>query len=217
MSNRILDVLVEDHSLDPMSAEVWITVRPQSLTPATELRGRLMGPNCPYAATVEIAYPLSPLKRPEQQSAGALRCRVVIPEPSMWDMQSPFLYSGPVELWQDGQLTERVVVRHGLRQLRLGPQGLRLNGKPLTLSGRLVDGLTEADALELRRAGCNLLVMCNGGDEVWDVADRFGFLIVADHPRPEHVSWVRGVSVEGERVLYGDVEIGKVRSAPGSP
>src|SRR3982751_515934 len=103
MANRIVKVLLEDHSLDPMSAEVWITVYPETLTPKTELRGRLMGPNCPYASTVEIAYPLKPLMRSEQHPDGALRCRVAIPEPSLWDVQSPFLYSGPVELWQDGK------------------------------------------------------------------------------------------------------------------
>src|SRR5437868_13397226 len=98
MTNCIVKLLLEDHSLDPMAAEVWLTVYPERLTPKTELRGRLMGPSCPYASTVEIAYPLSPLKLSEQQVAGALRCRVAIPEPSLWDLQSPFLYSGPVEL-----------------------------------------------------------------------------------------------------------------------
>src|SRR4051794_4336841 len=117
MSNRILGVSLEDRSLDPISAEVWLTVRPEQLTPTTEVRGRLMGPSCPYATTVEIAYPLSPLRQPEQQEPGTIRCRAAIPEASLWDVQSPFLYAGPVELWQDGERADRVTVRHGLRRI----------------------------------------------------------------------------------------------------
>jgi Glycosyl hydrolases family 2 len=222
MTNRIVKVLLEDRSLDPVSAEVWITVHPETLTPATELRGRLMGPSCPYASTVEIAYPLSPLKRSEQQLPGALRCRVVIPEPSLWDVQSPFLYSGPIELWQDGQRIDSVSVRHGLRKMRVGPQGLLLNGKPLTLRGRVVGGPTETEALALRGEGCNLLVPRDEAEETWDVADRFGFLVLGDRPRPEHASCLRALLADpargleivtegvGFRLLYGEVELGRI-------
>jgi hypothetical protein len=222
MANRIVKVLLEDRSLDPVSAEVWITVYPETLPPKTELRGRLMGPSCPYATTVEIAYPLIALKRPEQQLAGALRCRVAIPEPSLWDLQSPFLYSGPVELWQDGKRADRVVARHGLRQLKVSPQGLRLNGKPVTLNGRAVGTLTEADALALRGEGCNLLVPRDEAEETWDMGDRFGFLVLGDRPRPRHASCLRallahpahGLEIVSEgagfRLLCGEVDLGRI-------
>lgn len=44
---------MREHSLDPTQAELWITVSAEHVTPATELRGRLAGPRCLYAATVE--------------------------------------------------------------------------------------------------------------------------------------------------------------------
>src|SRR6059058_4657055 len=158
MDNRILDVSVEDRSLDPVSAEVWVTVTPEHLTPTTEVRGRLTGPSCPYSSTVEIAYPLTPLRRPEDTLPGALRLRVVIPEPSFWDTQSPFLYAGPVELWQDGQRCDRIQVRHGLRRLTLGPRGLRLNGRPLTLRGIPWEASFAQKAPALHRDGYNALL-----------------------------------------------------------
>jgi hypothetical protein len=181
MNNRILDVQLEDRSLDPVAAEIGITIRPKHLTPATEVRGRLMGPSCPYSSTVEIAYPLTALKRGDPAETEVLRSRVVIPEASLWDPQSPFLYAGPVELWQDGQCLDRMQVRHGLRKFSLGSRGLRVNAQLLALEGRLVESLTEKEALQLRAQGCNLLLTPLREDTlgVWDRGDRFGFVVLA--------------------------------------
>ncbi len=230
MSNRIVEIHLENRSLDPVSAEVWVYVRPETLTPTTEVRGRLMGPSCPYSSTVEIAYPLRPLRQPEPP-AGMLRCRVAIPEASLWDVQSPFLYSGPVELWEDGTCVDRSVVRHGLRRVSIGPAGLRLNGKPFTLSGRVAEHLTQEQALELHNQGCNLLLTSGGDEELWDLADRLGFLILLqnwDEParqRTTRPSWfgqlgiglvhVAGIDVPARRegdvlILGGTGELGQV-------
>jgi hypothetical protein len=185
MDNRILHIRLEDRSLDPVSAEVWIEVTPQCITPTTEVRGRLMGPSCPYASTVEIAYPLTPL-RPEHLVPGVIRQRVVIPEASLWDTQAPHLYAGPVELWQDGRRCDRVEVRHGLRQLCLGPRGLSLNGRSLRLKGRSCEACFPDQALALRREGCNALLIpvSPGTLATWDVADRYGFLVIGRLPPP---------------------------------
>src|SRR4051794_3816870 len=105
MANRIREVQVHDRSVIPAEAEVWVRVVPERLTPATEVRGRLMGPRCAYASTVEVAYPLRPLgppvgnglravpaarggERPPcrwgNDDAPGLTLRVVIPEASLW-------------------------------------------------------------------------------------------------------------------------------------
>jgi hypothetical protein len=135
-----------------------------------------MGPSCPYSSTVEVAYPLRPL--PDE--CEALACRVVIPEASLWEPESPFLYRGPVELWQDGVRCDRVTLSHGLRNLSIGPRGLRVNGKPLPLHGREADRLSDGEAMALRQAGCNLLVApaVAASAPLWDTADRLGFLVL---------------------------------------
>lgn len=175
MDNHILGVSVRDQSLTPASAELRIVVQVAHRTPRTEVRGRLMGPSCPFASTVEVAYPLRPLP-----AADELAARVVIPEPSLWDPQSPFLYGGPVELWEDGHRREVVQVRHGLRVFRLGPKGLTVNGRPLALRGKeLTTACPDDEALRLRRAGYNLLV-ASVTDEtapLWDTGDRLGFVV----------------------------------------
>jgi beta-galactosidase/beta-glucuronidase len=236
MVNCIVDVRLENRSVDPVSAEVRVTVRPEQLTATTQLGGRLMGPSCPYAATVEIAYPLLPLRPGEQSEPGTLGARVVIPEASLWDPQSPFLYGGPIELRQDGQRCDQTLVRHGLRQLSIGPRGLRINGKPLALLGFRLEALGEEQALELRRRGFNLLLVdvSQGTLSVWDLADRLGFLVLgrvtspalsaeyqdrlsrhpswlgwlgADEAEPQRRSAAFAVQREGDRVV---VRIGEI-------
>jgi hypothetical protein len=174
-------MLVTDRRLDPAEAEVGLGVYPERLTSVTQVRGRLVGPRCPYATTVEVAYPLREWSR-EYESTGTphLSLRVVIPEASFWDPESPFLYQGPVELWQGGERCDQVQVSHGLRTLGLGPKGLRCNGRPLTLRGTLCSALSEAEARALHQAGYNTLLAPAGVDAaLWDLADRFGFLMLA--------------------------------------
>src|SRR4051812_11934568 len=101
MTNAILKVELSDYSLIPAEAEVRVTVVPQLVNTRTEVRGRLMGPRCRFASTVEVAYHFRPLLIPTAQPA--LTVRAIIPEASFWEPQSPHLYAGPLELWQDGQ------------------------------------------------------------------------------------------------------------------
>jgi hypothetical protein len=177
MTDRITGVEIRSRSLTPAEAEVWVTVHAGAATPATEVRGRLMGPSCPYSSTVEVAYPLRPLAHPPADFP-PLTMRVVIPEPSLWEPESPFLYRGPVELWQDGRRVDRATVRHGLCSSALTPRGLQWNGKPLPLRGRAVRGLTDDIALSLRRDGFNLLLAPLEEPQAWEVADRLGFVVI---------------------------------------
>lgn len=110
MTNRIREVQVTQRRWDVAEAELWITVVPEQLTPTTELRGRLVGPRCSGTSTVEIAYPLQPLPHPAETTNGLI-ARVVIPDPLTWEPQRPYVYEGPVELWQDGIKCDNTPVR----------------------------------------------------------------------------------------------------------
>lgn len=201
MENRICRIEVRDRSLDPISAEVWISVIPEHRAEATEVRGRLMGPRCLYSSTVEVAYPLRLLGvrsvSEEDQSStplplqAPLTVRAVIPEASLWEPQCPFLYQGPVELWQDGRVCDRAIVSHGLRAMQRNERGLCINGRPLTLRGRRIETCTDDEAERWRQSGYNLLIapVTASSLAVWEQADRFGFLVLgqlgqdADEPR----------------------------------
>src|SRR5260370_18508001 len=188
MPNRIREIVVRDHRLDPAEAEVWITVVPEEMTETTRVSGRLMGPRCPYSATVEVAYPLRSWKREDEEAdSKSLTMRVIIPEASLWEPESPFLYQGPVELWQDEQLCERVQLSHGLRVLTLGPRGIRVNGRQFIIEGVRGDRFSEEELVHLRQAGCNLLLTSVTARtlRLWEAAHRLGFLILAPIFDPE--------------------------------
>jgi hypothetical protein len=184
MKNLVRRIEIHDRSLDPVSAEVWITVWPEHHTATTEVRGRLMGPRCLYSSTVEVAYPLRPLPpslgEQTRPHAPGLTVRVVIPEASLWEPQCPFLYQGPVELWQDGQCCDRVIVSHGLRSLQRQKCGLLVNGRPLTLRGRRTTVCPDEEATRWRQAGYNVLIapVTANSLAVWEQADRLGFLVL---------------------------------------
>ncbi len=177
MSNRIVQVMLIDHNLVPASAELRVQIIPEYCDSKTQLRGRCMGPRCRFAATIEVAYPLRPLD--------ALSARILIPEASLWEPLSPHLYLGRLELWQDEQRVDTVEVRHGLRRLQWTSEGLKLNGKKLPLSSRAVSSLDESEALMLRQAGVNLLIVDNPDSSraIYRLADEFGFLVASERSR----------------------------------
>src|SRR5262245_50237038 len=113
MSNSIRGVEIIDESLTPAECVARVVVSVAKVTPTTEIRGRLTGPRCVYTATGEVDYPSRRLT--QQAGPNQVLGRVVIPEPSLWDPESPFLYQGLVELWQDGQRCDQTIVPHGLR------------------------------------------------------------------------------------------------------
>lgn len=181
MDNRIRQIEIRDVSLIPAEAEVWITATPEQIAPTTELRGRFMGPHCHYASTVEVAYPLRsvPVERAPPLS-NSLAMRAVIPEASLWEPESPFLYRSQIELWQDGQRCDSLMLHHGLRSIQIGERGLLVNGRSLRLQGQTLQTCSEDVARSLRQAGFNLLIAPLGSSAptLWDIADRFGLLML---------------------------------------
>ena len=234
MSNRILQVQVRDHSLDPAQAEVWISVLAEHVTPTTEVRGRLTGPRCVHAATVEVAYSFRPLlRRPD--GLADLTVRAVIPEPSLWEPTCPFVYQGVVELWEDGKRCDQAPMRRGLRRVVLGPAGLRVNGAPLVLRGRMTTESDETRSASLRAEGCNLL-LTPAETALWDLADVQGFFVlgrmsdvgdaflqrgVALSDHPSYLGWLSpvprgGRPTEAIQRLHGHGLVGVELHAPPS-
>jgi hypothetical protein len=183
-SYELLSVEVQNHRLSPAEAEVRVAVALRGVMHGAELRGRLVGPRCEYATTVEVAYPFRRVPLPDPN----LVCvRAIIPEPSLWEPECPFLYQGPVELWGNGGPARMWQISHGFRAITPGPRAVRLNGQPLALRGVVRQQLPEADGRALRAAGYNALLVSLTGAAVegreaevlCDAADRLGFLVIA--------------------------------------
>lgn len=175
MQNRILDAYVATHHADPAGAELRAVVRPERLTPATMVKGRLMGPRSAYADTVEIAYPLRELARTDH-----FVLRVLIPEPNFWHPKSPLLYEGPLELWEGDERCEQITLRHGIRTVQLGERGLRVNGQPCILQGVCAEAFTEADVRRWHDEQINFVLTPAREEtvEFLTIADRFGLFVL---------------------------------------
>jgi beta-galactosidase/beta-glucuronidase len=114
MENDIKNVTVQTRRLDPVEAELELFVELETVTSQTKLQGRLVGPRCPGTTTIEVAYPLRERRR-ESSDGARIVCRVVIPEPSLWEPQTPFVYEGIVELWEGATRCDQAQFSTGLR------------------------------------------------------------------------------------------------------
>lgn len=100
-------IKVEIIRLSPALAEIILRAEGPG-----ELRGRLTGPRCPRATTIEIAYSLRPYPNSDAECAA----QVLIPEPVFWEEEFPYVYGGPIELWRDGKKIGEQWFEVGLRQ-----------------------------------------------------------------------------------------------------
>jgi hypothetical protein len=187
MNQSVPSIQVHTQSLTPAEAEIWVTAVPEKITPTTEIRGRVVGPHCLFASTVEIAYPFKPFPRLPAGVSPWTR-RVVIPEPNLWDPQSPFLYRIIVEIWQDGEQRQLASFNYGLRSIQRTARGLRLNGHPLSVRGTTRwPGSTES-AIKRRNEGYNLAVIPGDKSQDFAIPDQVGILVLTQMPLPDRAS-----------------------------
>jgi hypothetical protein len=177
--NTIVDLSWSWRSTAAYEAELRVLVTPERRTATTEVRGRLVGPRCRYAATVEIAYPLQAVPGPQANDGPFVR-RVIVPEASPWDPESPFLYTLVVELWQDGRMVDRRVRTTGLLSTSLGPRGLSVNGHSLILRGGTLGEGTATEVVRRRHEGRTLLLapVTAMTAALWSIADEYGVFLL---------------------------------------
>jgi len=96
---KIIGLRVTQQRLSTAEAELHVTVETDDAK--GELRGRLTGPRCPHAETIELAYPLKLM--PDSR----LLARVIVPEPNLWTAEMPFTYHGVVELAEGDTVHDR--------------------------------------------------------------------------------------------------------------
>ncbi|HEX4589089.1 MAG TPA: hypothetical protein VH120_04125 [Gemmataceae bacterium] len=176
MGDRIRSVAVRPIRLTPTEAELAVKVEVNAPAADAEVHGRLMGPTCKYSSTIEVAYPIR--RVPEASGPTSRIGRVIIPEPAWWDLQSPFLYHGPVDLWEGGQAVAKTQVRCGLHHATAVGGRLMWNGRPLELRVASKPVATIGDLAALREVGWNLvLVDADVLPGLLDTADEIGILL----------------------------------------
>jgi beta-galactosidase/beta-glucuronidase len=118
--NRFKNVAAEVRRLSAVEAEVWIIIEAEKITATTEVRGRLVGPHCPGISTIEVAYPLRPIPHPPQ-GLPQLSRRFNVPDPSLWELDRPFIYHAMIELWEAGEHCDSAEFDYGLRMAEHQP------------------------------------------------------------------------------------------------
>ncbi len=169
------EVQVVNHRLDPTETILHVLVEYGTDVPnECQVRGRLNGPRCPFSTTIEIAYPLR-----ERSRGDVITMSTVIPEPSWWDSESPFLYAGFVEIVRENVAVIRANFQHAIYWLQMTSKGLRLNGQPFVLRGKCIAAIGDADSLrDIRDRRFNwLLAKESPTDETRNLAMKYGFFV----------------------------------------
>jgi beta-glucuronidase len=132
-----------------------------------------------------------------------LKCEGVDP----WSPDRPLLYSAEVSLLSGDDLLDRQDLKVGFRHVGVGPEGVRLNGEPIFLTGfnRHEDSprtgpcpdleTVRNDLRRMKDAGCNFVRLCHypHHPRELDLCDELGLLVMAEIP----LYWWNGAD-EGE-------------------
>ncbi len=175
MKDAISEIQVVNHRFSPTETMLHVGIALHNPASNVQLRGRLNGPRCPFSTTIEIAYPL----RERARGDDIVTMSAVIPEPSLWDPESPFVYISFVELMRDGVVADRVNFQHAIYWLQMTSKGLRLNGQPFVLRGRCVASIGDVESLRyLRDRGFNWLISkASPTGEMRKLAATYGFFV----------------------------------------
>ena len=116
-----------------------------------------------------------------------------IKSPALWSPESPVLYTAISEVYRDGQSTDRLETKFGIRTLSFDVvSGFLLNGKPLKLKGgclhhdngplgaRAFDRAEERRVELLKASGYNALRLAHNppSPAFLDACDRLGMMVI---------------------------------------
>ncbi|HEX6763940.1 MAG TPA: glycoside hydrolase family 2 TIM barrel-domain containing protein, partial [Polyangiaceae bacterium] len=121
---------------------------------------------------------------------------VEVPKPRLWAAGEPHLYELAVELVAQGAVVDRVALAVGLRTVTVDGKALLVNDRPVYLRGfgrhedfpiagrGLVPPVVVKDYALMRWIGANSFRTTHYpySDEMLDLADRLGFLVIAETP-----------------------------------
>jgi beta-galactosidase len=147
------------------------------------------------AGRSEVANVVSDALIVEPKTANALTQNLRIPNPALWSVDHPVLYSAITEVVQNGVILGTYSTPFGVRECKFDPDsGFFLNGQSLKLKGVCIHA--EAGALGsavprqvwerrlriLKEAGVNAIRTSHNppAPEFLDLCDRMGFLVMEE-------------------------------------
>lgn len=185
---RVTTIRVED---DQAVLEVTTTVVNRGLTRSSRtLATELVGPDGSVVEGERTPVTVAP------GGTALIRQRLYVPDPALWSVDSPALYSARTSLEVDGRSAEDGDVAqtvHGIRTVTVDPRkGLRINGEPVLLRGACIHsdngplGAASIARAEERRiqllkdAGFNAIRAAHNpaSPAMLDACDRIGMLVM---------------------------------------
>jgi beta-glucuronidase len=121
---------------------------------------------------------------------------VTVPNAARWSPGAPNLYELCVELWQEGQIVDAYTLSVGIRTVAVQGDQLLLNGQPVYLTGfgrhedfpvagrGFVPSVMVKDYALMKWIGANSFRTSHYpySEQMLDLADRLGFLVIAETP-----------------------------------
>jgi beta-glucuronidase len=121
---------------------------------------------------------------------------LVVPDAALWSPASPHLYNLTIELTDDGSIFDRYALSIGIRSIVVDGDALLLNGQPVILKGfgrhedfpvtgrGLVPAVIVKDYALMKWVGANSFRTTHYpySDQMMDLADRLGFLVIDETP-----------------------------------
>lgn len=137
------------------------------------LAGRLRGPNCAYADTLQTTLPFV-----DRGPGPSLLAEAYLLEPSFWTPDLPHLYRAEVELRSGSEVIARAKRPFALRPLGAIGRKLVLDSRRWVLRGLLAGEAEDADPPSWR-ASSMAMVVHNPSNELCEGASRLGVLLAA--------------------------------------
>ncbi len=183
-------VFVTTPEVSPESAEVLVQVAIANSTVTAGkavVRCSLEGPNGELEATIATEIFLS------AKSESDVTQRIKVPNPQLWDLDSPNLYTLVTQVMNGGQVIDEVRTPFGIRSAEFKSEtGFWLNGKNFKIKGVCLHhcggavgaavplGVWERRLKILRSLGVNAIRTAHNppAPEFLDLCDRMGFLVM---------------------------------------
>jgi beta-glucuronidase len=136
------------------------------------------------------------IKAEKPLGSGKAEGLLTVPNTKFWAPGAPHLYDLTVELLQDHRALDQVTIPVGIRTIQVKGDKLLLNGKPLQLKGfgrhedfpvtgrHLPPAVMIKDYELMKWVGANSFRTSHYpySDEMMDLADRLGFLVITEAP-----------------------------------
>ncbi len=154
-----------------------------SASAASVLRLELQG----HGADIRVEAPTN---------GGTAESELRVPDAALWEPGNPNLYRLTAELTRAGAVIDRYALQVGVRTVEVRGESLLLNGKPVFLKGfgrhedfpvvgrGLVPPVIIKDYALMRWVGANSFRTSHYpySEQMMDMADRLGFLVIAETP-----------------------------------